>query len=219
MRITLIAAYTTAVWKARNDVKAMIQLAVDETNLANANSHVGIQFELADVYEATGYEENSDFYTNLWRFKEKGDLYLETVHTRRNLRHADLAVLVLDCKSTYLGMSMKVMASEDTAFAAVDYRFIDGYFTFGHELGHLMGLRHDPKADPETDPFPDDHGYLASGWRTIMAVVCSDPGKCPRLAYWSNPEILVDGEPAGTKDASNSARVLNSVAKTVSKFR
>jgi hypothetical protein len=41
---------------------------------------------------------------------------------------------------------------------------------------------------------------------------------CPRLPVWSNPTVLIDGEPAGTDSADN-ARVLLEQAPRVAAFR
>ena len=73
------------------------------------------------------------------------------------------------------------------------------------EVGHLIGARH-------------ELGYVnGAKWRDIMSYkdTC---GGCPRLAVWSNPMVLVDGEPAGTMELNN-ARVIAEQAARVAAFR
>ena len=52
-----------------------------------------------------------------------------------------------------------------------------GHYTFGHELGHIMGLKHNIESSSVNNAFPYGYGYLMqppgatsrSGYRTIMA--------------------------------------------------
>nr|AAB35279.1 peptidyl-Asp metalloendopeptidase {internal fragment} [Pseudomonas fragi, ATCC 4973, Peptide Partial, 54 aa] [Pseudomonas fragi] len=51
----------------------------------------------------------------------------------------------------------------------------------------------DIATDSSTSPYAYGHGYRyepATGWRTIMAYNCTR--SCPRLNYWSNPNISYD---------------------------
>jgi hypothetical protein len=43
-------------------------------------------------------------------------------------------------------------------------------------------------------------------------------GGCPRLPIWSNPDLIVDGDPAGTS-RENNARVIAEQAERVANFR
>jgi hypothetical protein len=82
----------------------------------------------------------------------------------------------------------------------------------------LQGARHNPENDGTTTPFAYGHGYRSgSSWRTIMAYDCSPT--CPRLQYWSNPNVKYGGVPMGTAVTHDNARVLNETASTVGAFR
>ena len=50
-----------------------------------------------------------------------------------------------------------------------------------------------------------------------MAYDCSP--SCPRLQYWSNPDVSYNGVAMGTIATNNNARVLNTTAATVATFR
>ena len=59
----------------------------------------------------------------------------------------------------------------DGAYAVVGQNCATGYYSFGHEIGHLQGARHNPEADGLTLPFAYGHGFqnnVAPRWRTIM---------------------------------------------------
>ena len=95
-----------------------------------------------------------------------------------------------------------------------------GYYSFGHELGHNMGLNHARER-------PGGHGGLL---RTRTAT--SGPGlpdgdglRCPgtRILYFSNPNVSYRGKPTGVSEASpssaNNALSLNNTRDTVANWR
>jgi hypothetical protein len=87
-----------------------------------------------------------------------------------------------------------------------------------HEVGHIIGARHDRALDQNVAPFAYGHGYVnGTKWRDIMSykASCND---CPRVPIWSNPTINYRGDRAGSLDADN-ARVILEQAERVSKFR
>jgi hypothetical protein len=91
-------------------------------------------------------------------------------------------------------------------------------FSIAHEIGHILGARHDRHTDALDSPFPYGHGYVnGTKWRDIMSYQGGCEG-CPRIPYWSNPRITYNGEPTGT-DANDNARVILEQALRVSNFR
>jgi Metallo-peptidase family M12B Reprolysin-like len=85
-------------------------------------------------------------------------------------------------------------AAQNGGFSVTDASCVAGY-TFAHELGHNMGIRHDWFVDTGVTPFRYGHGYVnpAAGqrWRTVMAYpdMCNALGfSCSRVLYWSNPD-------------------------------
>ena len=218
--IKVLVAYTPSVDAAVYDVGGLIQLAVDQTNESYENSNINITMKIGYIHRVD-YTESSWFDTDLDRLIATNDGIMDDVHDIRRRCACDVVVLLIN-NSDYCGLAAAIMANADNAFALVYYPCAVDNYSFAHEIGHLQGARHNPEADSNIYPFPYGHGYLyiPDGWRTIMSYnssSCPD-GRCTRLQYWSNPDILYGGVPMGTEEVHNNARVLNETAETVASF-
>ena len=83
------------------------------------------------------------------------------------------------------------------AFSVTDRTCATGNYTFGHEMGHNMGLNH-ARVDPVgTGAFSYSFGYKDPGnaFRTVMAYNC--PVNCTRILHFSNPSVSYSGKPTG----------------------
>ena len=211
--------YTASAAAASGDIVGLINLAVVETNQGYVNSDVLIDMELAGQ-ALTTYTESGDFNTDLTRFRTVGDGFMDEIHTARNTNAADVVLLVINNASS-CGLASSIGSTAATAFADAHWDCITGYYSFGHEIGHLQSARHDPKTDPTNSPYSYGHGYQYTknpSWRTIMAYNCAGLG-CPRLNYWSNPNKTYNGKPMGTATKNDNARVLNTTRAIVAAYR
>jgi hypothetical protein len=135
----------------------------------------------------------------------------------RDKYRADVAVLIVD-DPIGCGLATRVFADAEEAFAVVHHECAAMTYSIAHEIGHIIGARHEPSIDKIMTPFPYGHGYVnGTRWRDIMSYRESCGG-CPRLPVWSSPNLLVNGEPAGTADQDN-ARVISQQAARVAAFR
>src|SRR5262249_4287613 len=139
------------------------------------------------------------------------------------------------CGEAYSIMGTVGNAFESSAFCVVKRSCATGNYSFGHELGHLMGARHDWFVDATNNsPYVYNHGFAnatptapATPWRTVMAYndACAAAGvNCTRVQYFSNPNINypVGGDAMGVSSGSQQAdnhRTLNNTALTVANFR
>lgn len=212
----LVVATNQAVAAYGGDMQSLVQLAVAESNQGYTNSNVGITLQLAG-YETTRYTESGDFSTDLARFRGTSDGYMDSIHTTRNSTAADVAVILLN-NSSYCGLASGIGSTASTAFASVYWDCATGYYSFAHEIGHLQSARHDAANDSSTTPYAYGHGYrYGNSWRTIMAYDCSSG--CPRLNYWSNPNISYNGVPMGNASTADNQRVLVNTKATIAAFR
>jgi hypothetical protein len=216
--IDVIVAYTKKVATNYTDVKhELVDLSIEEANESFRRSGIGqVQLRLVHAYQ-TDYVEEGTHFDHVWRFADKGDGYMDEIHPLRDKYKADVAVLIVDDPQG-CGLATRVFADADEAFAVVHHECAATTFSLAHEVGHIIGARHDLNLDKIMTPFPFGHGYVnGTKWRDIMSYKESCGG-CPRLPVWSSPLIKVRGEPAGTAELDN-ARVIAEHAARVAAFR
>lgn len=215
--IRVMVVTTQSAVNASGDIAGLVNLAVAETNQGYANSGVEINLVLAGRY-TTSYVESGSFSTDLARFRGTTDGYMDSFHSTRNSITADVGVLVIN-NSSSCGLASGIGSTASTAFAAVHWSCATGYYSFGHEIGHLQSARHDIATDGTLTPYAYGHGYRSptSAWRTIMAYNCTSG--CPRINYWSNPLRTYGGQAMGTTTRADNARVLNTTKGTIAAFR
>lgn len=216
--ISVLVNYTAAAASASGDINGLIDLAIAESNQGYTNGGVAITLQLVHKSQAF-YTESGSFDTDLARYSGTNDGYMDHTHILRNSSGADVAVLIAN-DATYCGLATGIGSSASTAFVDVYWGCATGYYSFAHEIGHLLSARHDPANDPTNTPYAYGHGYQYTGspsWRTIMAYDCSP--SCTRLNYWSNPNNLYNGHPMGTTATNDNARVLNATRTTVAAFK
>jgi peptidyl-Asp metalloendopeptidase len=215
--IRVMVNYTPGAASQAGNISSLIDLAVAETNQGYANSGVNITMQLANKSQVS-YTETGNFTTDLNRYRGTTDGYMDSIHSTRNSVAADVAVLMVK-NNAYCGLASGIGSTASTAFAEVYWDCATGYYSFGHEVGHLQSARHDPANDPTNTPYAYGHGYqyAAGGWRTIMAYNCTSG--CTRINYWSNPSKTYGGVPMGTSTRSDNERVLNNTAATIAGFR
>jgi hypothetical protein len=226
--LDIMVVYTPAAANGSADIGAEIQLAVDETNQSYLNSGIDTQLNLVHTAQVN-YTESGDAYTDRNRLQDPADGYLDEVHALRDTYCADMVSLWVEylnaCGVAYIMTSVST-SFENYAFMVVRRpNCATGYFSFGHEFGHLQSARHDWTVDSTNySPYTYNHGYVDPGdsWRTVMAYGNACSG-CTRIPYWSNPDVLYFSQPMGIPEgqyqAADNRKTLNNTAFTVANFR
>lgn len=217
--IHVMVLYTEKAANRSGNIHTLIQLAVDETNLSFEKSNVQTRLNIVHTHMVDYQEDN--IIKDLENLTSKHDGFMDEIHDLRDQYCADIVVLIEDLND-YCGVSY-LNADSEHAFCIVSKECATGYYSFGHEIGHLFGARHNPESDSDKIPYPYGHGYLhANGWRTIMAYnnsqICPN-GICQRILRWSNPSIRYKSIYMGTFTTHNNARLLNEEAITLANFR
>lgn len=217
----VLVVYTASAASAAGNIAAKIQLAVDETNQSYVNSGVSINMVRVHTAQVTYTEARRSFSQHVAALRSTTDGIMDNVHTLRNTYGADLVVLVVN-DTEACGIASSIGSTATSAFAVADQSCITGYYSFGHEVGHLQGARHDRLVDGSTTPYSYGHGFIPSSknWRTIMAYGngCSN---CQRIQWWSNPLVNypATGQAMGTALYEDNARVLNLTAAGIAAYR
>ncbi|MEW6596474.1 MAG: M12 family metallo-peptidase [Pseudomonadota bacterium] len=218
--IDVLVAYTGSAQMAAGDINSLINLAVAETNDSFANSGVHARLRLVGTMPVN-YDDSNKSFDQMVSDLATAPI-LAAVRNQRNAVRADIAVMIIN-NTAYCGMADAISATPDTAFAVVHYGCATGYYSFGHEIGHLLGARHDRFDDGTATPFAFGHGFqhhaASGGWRTIMSYRCGDGSCDPRLQYWSSPYVTHNGLPMGTVGFEDNVAVWNARAAIVAGFR
>jgi len=216
--ITLIVAYTKNAANHYFDIeKDLIDVAIAEANQSFRTSGIdNVRLKVVHAYE-TDYVEDGSHFDHVYRFRDKGDGYMDEVHTLRDKHGADVGILIVD-DPMGCGLSIRIAGAAKDAFAAMHQECAASMHTLSHEIGHLIGARHDRALDDTLQPFPYGHGFVnGTDWRTIMSYKDSCDG-CERRPVWSSPNVKVEGVTAGDANTNN-ARVIEEQARRVAGFR
>ncbi|MGE0852402.1 MAG: M12 family metallo-peptidase [Hyphomicrobiaceae bacterium] len=204
--IDVIVAYTRAAASYYHDIEPdLVALSIEVANESFRLSKLGhITLRLVHAYQTDYVERGGVHFDHVWRFADKGDGHMDEIHALRDRYRADAAILIVDDASG-CGLTTRVQPDAEEAFAVVHHECAAASYTVAHEVGHIIGARH-------------EFGYVnGTKWRDIMAYKESCGG-CPRVPVWSNPTVLVSGEPAGTTQLNN-ARIIAEQASRVAAFR
>ncbi len=196
--IDMLVAYTPAALARVGSVEAMqalIQMGIADTNKAFADSGVSLSVRWVGTM-ALSQNETGDFSADLSSLRSKSDGRWDEVHSQRAALGADQVTVVGSYPNNTVAGIGYIQATASSAFTIVKSSAFRA-FTFSHELGHNVGLRHS-----------DGYVNSAGSFRTIMAY-----GTVPRIRRFSNPEINYNGYLTGDSD-QNSSLILNSLGGT-----
>lgn len=213
--IDLLVVYTPAARAAAaggaEGLRAEIDLAVADLNDAMANSEVEGLARLLAAREVA-YQESGSMSTDLDRLTATSDIFLDEVHALRDQLGADLVVLITNTSNENWAGYAWIMTDINTPFAPLGFSVVLRSalfaYTLAHEVGHNLGLSHDPANAASAGVFSDSYGYRDPPYfRDIMSYACSG-APCPQIPHVSNPAVTYNGRPTGIVGIANGARAL-----------
>jgi hypothetical protein len=200
------------------DPADLLALAIEETNETFRRSGLGnIKLRLVHSQGIEYDGKTDDQFTHLYTMVD-GLGPFKDVKKLRDEKRADIVGLIID-NPKGCGLSTRVGPESDEAFFVVHHACASITMSIAHEIGHILGVRHDRFMDESNAPFAYGHGYVnGTKWRDIMSYRESCNG-CQRVPVWSSPDVIIRGEAAGTADYQNNARVIAEEAARVAAFR
>jgi len=200
-------------------IESLINLAISETNTAYVRSGIPAKLRLVKThFDATYDDYRNQFGTTLAYLKGKSDGQLDYIHSMRDQVGADFVSIMVDTGG-YCGTGYRPDLPSDTdAFSVVNWSCATGYYSFGHELGHNMGCKHDHNND-EGSGSNFGYQYTAGSsyntrFRTVMSYDCTN--RCKRIQQFSDPTRTYNGVPSGDSSTNNAgwirARLANYAA-------
>ena len=150
------------------------------------------------------------FYTDRTYFTNASNAETAELYGLRDTYAADIMIVLTGNSYGFCGLANGIGVGAADALGFASEQCAAGYYSFGHEIGHLFGARHIITQDPNTTPYAYGHGYCnvtSNTWRTVMAYNCPSGTGGPRIQQWSNPNVSLSGQPTGTTHTEHNARV------------
>jgi len=194
--------YTAEFKRSTKNVKAFANQVIAETNAGYINSKVPIRIKLHCLIQSD-IPDGLDSSKALTRFgTSQGRNY------NKLRKSADTTILLVKKFSDggTCGRNYFNRISDGWTVGVVAKSCALGYYSFGHEIGHGLGLHHDRRTQKGSSSTAYAYGYtIKTGqYRSIMAY--NYKGE-KRINYYSNPDVKYKGLPTGTSRYNN-AKVL-----------
>ena len=231
-KVRIMVCYTDdAVDVIPGDLDLHAEAAIDETNTAFIDSDADLRFELAAIRVFTVIEDlnvnASGRSTELDQFFTNAGAYHQ-VNTFRDRYKADMNIIILSDNmisstgGTLFGQVVAVGVNAANAYAVATVPSIsDGRFTFTHELGHIMGARHENHGTNYNRGMVIEPAGTANRLRTIMATTgadaCGLATSC-RVQHFSNPGINFGANATGVINTFDNARWLDENANDIRNY-
>ena len=120
----------------------MLELAIERANESFRNSGLGnISLRLVHTQAVDYDEQGSEEFIDLYHMVD-GDGPFKDVRRLRNEKHADVVGLIVDNPSG-CGLSTRVAPDSEEAYFVVHYACAAITISIAHEIGHILGARHD----------------------------------------------------------------------------
>jgi hypothetical protein len=229
--IRVLALYTEAARDAIGGNQAAefeIMLAIQKTNAAFKNSAItpngasivlaGIEF-YDEFVETNNIDADQEYRSNLIPLIE--DPFSELSILRDQVQADIVVVFTNGVWTNNVGGVAFVGPIAEQAAAIVQIRNANANFTAAHEIGHLLGCRHQVFSDVNGE---FEHAYTfragQSMWfNKFRETILYSPHSNKRILHYSNPRVRFMGRKTGTFADEDNARMISERGCIVGSFR
>jgi len=212
--ISVLVPYTKKAkdYAAQNytSIENAIVAAFQTANFVSANSGLNIFFDMVFSYETNYVEKNT--MNDLYNLQGIDEGYMDEVHDLRKKHKADIVMLIPSVSFT--GGVSYLLSSEygypSMAFGLSRVEQFASSYTMVHEFGHILGASHH-KLQGDAGLYSYSYGWRdyfddkTTRFATVMTYenLNDGQGSFPRIPYFSDPNVIVNGVPIGASDANN----------------
>ena len=204
-------------WATQNEggINNTVNQAVSRARTAHSISQTGVNLNLVHSAQVS-YTESGSSGTDLSRLRYTNDGHLDSIHSLRTNKGADLVSFFTKVSDTG-GLGYLYTGSSGLGFNITRVQQASWTYTMVHEFGHNMGCGH--HSDQSTQPGPGSFSY-ASGWRwpSYRSVMAYSQNGDARTAHFSNPDVNHTGYPTGNSTHDN-VRCIEATKGNISNFR
>ncbi|WP_375559694.1 M12 family metallo-peptidase [Bernardetia sp. OM2101] len=208
-KVRILVLYTPA---AVPSITTTTNLAMQQMRTALSNSSVDrndLQIEVAGIIPFN-FTETSDIDADVNRLS-----LTSSAQSLRNTYQADLVVLMSgNYVGNLSGYTKSLNQDFEGAYSIVAAPYAaSSNLAFIHEVGHLMGGRHEENNDPRGTI---EHGYcfrptlFSAKKSTVMSVVVDN-----HILHYSNPNRYYAGCPTGTSNSNNVAQHFRNAGRKI----
>jgi len=236
-QIDILVIYTPAAkeWAETYEggINNTISLAMANCNLVSQNSNLGIKFNMVHSTEVD-YNETKDSYLDIDNLTNG---FIPNVNAIKDIVAADLVVLFSEMNDVG-GLAWLLDnrdGKEEFGYSIVRIQQASGLSTI-HEIGHNHGANHPKQQYNEPGPtiwsnWPEN--TWSAGWRWksddnnyYCDVMTYEPGfyfpdgiTHSMVPYFSDPDILFQGQPTGDPVDGNNARTIREMKHVLAAYR
>lgn len=212
--VKILVLYTQNAQNTGFNPNSQASLGITDLNQAIRNSGITasqLTFQLAGVIKLNGFTETSNINSDRERLRDN----TPSAQNLRNHYNADLVVLYAENPSYTAGGNADINTNADPTKAYAIVKINQSPKTFEHEVGHLLGGRH----ENEVGGYDRGYSYFENASPFTARKTIMWQSSLQTIDHFSNPIVNFNGNPTGIANSRDVVRRIKTNACAISQFR